>query len=173
MTKELIKELNDTYAALLQTLQVFPDDQIDTVPFEGSWTAGQTAEHIIKSGLGIEHFLRENTAPTDRPIDKNVGTLRSVFLNFDIKMKAPDFIVPVGTVHKKDMQAKQLEAIRKELVEAAAELDLSPTCLGFDVPGIGYLTRLEWISFNIVHTQRHTQQLKNIYKALQTAASTV
>lgn len=173
MVQELITELNDTYAALQQTLQGFAADQLDVVPFEGSWTAGQTTEHIIKAGLGAEHFLKENTAPTDRPIDKNVETLRSIFLNFDIKMKSPDFIVPTGTVHNKEMQAKQLETIRKELAEAAAGLDLSRTCLGFELPGMGHLTRLEWIKFNIVHTQRHTRQLKNIYKALQASASTV
>lgn len=171
MVKELISELNETYDALLQTLQPFTAEQLDTVPFEGSWTAGQTMEHVIKAGNGAGLFLRENTVPSDRPIDKNVATFRSILLNFDLKLTSPDFIVPTATVHNKEMQVKQLQAIRKDLTESAAELDLSLTCLGFEMPRIGHLTRLEWLEFNIVHTQRHTRQLKNIYQALQRAGS--
>ena len=33
--------------------------------------------------------------------------------------------------------------------------DLSKTCLDFAISGYEPLTRLEWIGFNIVYTQRH------------------
>ena len=45
-------------------------------------------------------------------------------------------------------------------------LDLSATCLDFEMPGIGALTRLEWLWFYVWHTQRHLRQVKNIYAAI-------
>jgi hypothetical protein len=34
------------------------------------------------------------------------------------------------------------------------------------MPTVGLITRAEWLSFIVVHTQRHIWQLKNISKAI-------
>jgi hypothetical protein len=170
MTDDLIKEIKVTYSVLLQTLSRYEADEMDIIPFEGSWTAGQVAEHIIKSGSGICGFLQGPTEPTHRPIDQKVATIKSVFLDFTIKMQSPDFILPTQTSHHKDAQVNTLESIRNELLQAAT-LDLSHTCTGFELPGIGMLTRLEWLYFNCFHTQRHIRQLGNIFQALRYKAA--
>ena len=131
-------------------MALVPGNQLDTIPFEGSWTDGQ----------------RENVQPTTkRAPDAGVEQIKSIFLNFSTKLQAPDFIVPLDTVHNKEQQLKDLESIQKAYLDAVTHLDLSYTCLGFKLPGAGYLTRLEWIWLNVYHTQRHIQQLNNFVRA--------
>lgn len=173
MSKQLVKEIEDTYTKLLETLSLIPGSQIDTIPFEGSWTAGQLAEHLIRAGFSAGDFFRKNVEPSQRPPDAAVEQIKSIFLNFDTKLESADFIAPLQTVHDKDEQLKELERIKNAYIDAAEHLDLSYLCLGFALPGAGHLTRLEWISLNIYHMQRHTRQLQNIYRALQAARSTV
>jgi len=173
MVKELVKETDETYKALLQTFALVPVSQIDTIPFEGSWTAGQLAEHIIRAGFSAGDFFRENVRPTtERAPDAGVGQIKSIFLDFNAKLQAPEFIIPIETVHHKEQQLKELERIHQAYLDAATHLDLSYTCLGFKLPGAGYLTRLEWMWLNVYHIQRHIRQLKNIVQVLHAKTKT-
>jgi hypothetical protein len=51
-------------------------------------------------------------------------------------------------------------------VRAVQTLDLTSTCLGFELPGFGKFTRLEWGNFILYHTQRHMHQMKNILRKI-------
>ncbi|MBS1566159.1 MAG: DinB family protein [Bacteroidetes bacterium] len=165
--KELVQQLEDAYTSFLEALARVPAGKIDTVPFEGSWTAGQLAEHIIKAGFSAGDFLRNNVQPTtDRPADAGVPMLRSIFLDFDTKLHSPDFLVPQESRHDKTAQLAKLESIKTEYIDVVNEVDLSYTCLGSKMPGGGYMTRLEWVSLNIFHTQRHARQMQRIAAVL-------
>lgn len=167
---QLITDIQTTIAELLQVISAFKDDEINIVPFEGSWTAGQVAEHVLKSS-GISEVLHGKVEPTQRQPDQYVAPLRDQFLNFDIKMTSPDFILPSDGPHNKQELLVELDNTWKKTAAAAATQDLSMTCLDFELPGLGTMTRYEWISFLTVHTQRHTWQLKNIHKKLPASAS--
>lgn len=164
MATELNTEIKETQTALLRTLNAFSEEQLNKVPFEGSWTAGQVGEHLIKAvSAGL---LYGNTTETERPPDVMVKPLRDQFLDFSTKMQAPDFIIPSDGPHEKQRLTGKLEKIWEKIAEAGSTLDLTKTCLDFELPGAGHLTRLEWLNFMIVHTKRHTHQLNNIYKAI-------
>jgi hypothetical protein len=161
-SKEILKDLDDTASELLQIIQSFDQEQFNTIPFEGSWAAGQTAEHLLKSN--ISKLLYGNVNETDRQPDEKIQEIKDIFLNFDVKMTAPHFNTPsVKSQDKEEILASFTDAY-KETRKAAAALDLSETCLDFELPGLGRLTRLEWIYFMIFHIQRHIHQLKNIHK---------
>ena len=81
-------------------------------------------------------------------------------------MKSPDFIVPSDTPHTKEEILSGLESRFAKLTQTINELDLSATCLAFEIPGFGEFTRLEFVWFFIIHIQRHIHQLKNIAKVL-------
>lgn len=166
---QLITDIQTTVPGLLQLIASFRDDQFNAIPFEGSWTAGQVAEHVLKSS-GIAEMLYGKVAPTERPPDQHVAPLREQFLNFDIKMTSPDFILPSDGYHDKQELLKDLEGVWKKTATAAATLDLSMTCLDFEMPMLGTMTRYEWIRFLLVHTQRHMWQLKNIQKVVAAPA---
>ncbi len=167
MNTALTTAINQTMQEMVQVFSSFTQQQIDTIPFAGSWTAGQTGEHIIKSIGNLPQFLNSNTAATNnRPFDENVATLQHIFLDFSTKMQSPEFIRPSATHHDKAEMLESFSNLKTQMITTAETLDLTLTCKSFEMPGLGFLTRMEWLNFFVVHTQRHTHQLKNIYKVL-------
>lgn len=155
----------DTIDELIANLSFFSEQEINTVPFTGSWTAAQVGEHLLKSYSVVE-TLYGNTEPTTRQPDQKVDTIRSLFLDFQIKMKSPEFVIPSDNIIEKGYLLNSLQKRKAEICTAINSLDLTETCLDFIIPEFGSFTRYEWICFVIVHTQRHNHQLKNIAKKI-------
>jgi DinB superfamily len=167
MNTALVTSVKQTMDELQKLFSSFTQQQVDIVPFEGSWTAGQVAEHIIKSIGNLPAFFNSNTVTTnDRPFDGNVATLQHIFLDFSTKMQSPPFILPEATQHDKETILESFSNLKSQMITAAETLDLTLTCKSFEMPGIGYLTRFEWLHFFMVHTKRHTHQLGKIFAAL-------
>lgn len=164
MATQIWDELATTREAFLQALLLFNQDNFNTVPFEGSWTAGQVAEHIFKSVDGVPHLLTGASHPTQRDPALHVPNLRAMFLDFETKMKSPPFILPSDEPKDLAELTKALDDRLKAIIEAAKTVDLSLTVADFEFPGSGPVTRLEMVNFMSVHTQRHTHQLKEIRK---------
>ena len=107
------------------------------------------------------------TQKTERDPAEKVENLRKVFLDYSIKMKNPDFNTPTHTKHNRENVISLLQKMESRIIKAAKTFDLTETCLDFQMPQSGTLTRMEWIYFSIFHTQRHTRQLKNIHQKLE------
>jgi hypothetical protein len=166
MTDDLISELNSTTKELLEVLSSFTEEQFNTVPYAGSWTAGQVAEHLYKSESGVPKVLLGATRPTERQPDEKVEIIKSVFLNFNTRLQAPDFIIPSNETKEKETLIHDLKNASEEVTKLAGTLDLSETCTSFPFPQLGELTRLEWICFVICHSRRHILQLRKIHDIL-------
>lgn len=165
-TKKLAVQVEQTGASVIDELNLFSEEQLNIVPFEGSWTGGQVGEHLLKSAGVVETIFGRTAPTTSRAPDGKVPMLR-IFLDFSIKMKSPDFILPSDGFHARQPLIDQLQKDWERLGEAVDTLDLSETCLDFEMPGVGQLTRLEWISFYVYHSKRHLHQLRNILASLQ------
>lgn len=163
----IVENLTECTLALLNTLSQFNEDEFNTIPFESSWTAGQVAEHLLKSEQDLPAMLLGDVTDTSRLADEKVPVIESIFLNFDTKLKSPDYILPSSGSHNKAVMTQQLQDVRQRITEAAGSLDLSKTCTTASFPGLGMLTRWEWLNFVVCHSMRHTNQLKNIYQKLQ------
>lgn len=160
-------EIATTFDELVRVFSSFDDTQVNTVPFAGSWTPGQVAEHILKSAQGLPKLMTAETEPTSRAIDEKVPEIRDLFQNMELKMEAPEFNRPSAGPHDQKVLLNAFAHLKTELENAAGTLDLSLTCKRFSMPGFGFLTRLEWLTFVCTHTQRHTNQLKNIQQVLK------
>jgi hypothetical protein len=161
-TAALIAETNATYEGMEQLLLTIDSNLWDKNPAENSWSVGQVMEHILKANSGLKNLVTENVIETDRPIDEKIPVIKSVFLDFSTKLYAPDFIIPTETVHDRQKQLDKVKVLKNETASLIGSLDLSKTCMGFELPVFGYLTRLECILFTLFHAQRHTNQIKNI-----------
>ena len=170
-TKELETEINKTLSELSSSLRLFEQDKLNIVPFEGSWTGGQLIQHLILSNGGFAEVMNGPTKETNRQFDQFVEGIKGSFLNFNIKMKSPEFIVPEFREYQKENLLQTLESIKTNINRIIGEKDLKETCTSFEVPGIGYLTRWESLHFILYHTQRHIHQLKNIFAKLNEPAS--
>lgn len=166
----LVTELNNNTDLLLQTLTGFSKEQFNKIPFEGSWTAGQVAEHLYKSELGFPSLFKTKLTDTERAIDEKMQMIRSTFLNFDTKMKSPDFILPGNDEQDPETMAKLFDASRKAINEVVNTIDLSQTVADIPFPGMGTFTGWEWLCFTTCHSIRHTRQLQNIHAELNPAS---
>ena len=162
-------EFEKATGELITVLTAFGEEQINTVPPTGGWSAGQVGEHLFKSDSAILNALHGPVKETTRQPDKYVDGINSAFLDFGTKMNAPDLIIPSNDVyHDKETLIMALKSNRDLLGKAIRSLDLSLTCTDPVMNEIvGEWTRLEYVNFVISHTHRHINQLKKIHKNLQ------
>ncbi|MEO6612877.1 MAG: DinB family protein [Chitinophagaceae bacterium] len=166
MKIELVKNTRDTFSEFDNILFAFSEKQLNTVPFKDSWTAGQVAEHMINALAGLPRLMGGPAEISGRNPGEKIKAIEDLFLDFNIKMQSPDFILPSAGPHQKESLLHSVEGSKKAMLEAL-EIDLSLCCNGAELPGFGKLTRLEWVHFFLAHTQRHTQQLKNIFQTFK------
>jgi hypothetical protein len=169
MNEQLLKETHEIFSDLYKTARMFINEQVDLIPFEGSWTPGQVMEHMLKAVAGIPGLCMGNTQPAQRPQDEKTEAIKKLFLDFSIKFKSPDFIEPTETQHDRNQQMTEFEQTEQAFADMISSQDLSLLCTDFDLPGFGQLTRYELLHFGLVHTQRHTWQLNNILKIVTQA----
>jgi hypothetical protein len=166
MKETVIKAYSDTMEKLVRQIARFSDKQLNEVPFEGSWTPAQVADHIYRSQAGISALLDGKAAATERDPEEKREQLAKIFLDFSIKMESPEFVIPTSDPLQKSALIKDIENKSREITAALQSHDLTQSFLDFEVPGFGEFTGLEWGWFLTYHAQRHTQQLENIYKKI-------
>ncbi len=171
MKKEkLSAELQTAFGKLLNMLEALDEPALNQVPFPGSWTAAQVGDHLRKS-YDVIGCLTGKTAPTQRSPEAHVTPLSEMFLNFDIKMKSPDFILPSTDEINKEQLLEGLHTHIASIIDfATSDTDMTLTCLDFELPTLGTLTRIEWLNFVRVHTMRHNHQLEGIIKLISPAS---
>lgn len=162
-TTGLLQDFEAATHSYLAIVSGLSQEEINTVPFPGSWTAAQVTEHLCKSDNAIINALTGPVYPTNRPPDAGVNGLRETFLNFDTKLPSPDFIIPENTPYDKAGLMKAFKAGREQIGNAIRSVDLTTSC---QMPIFGEPTRLELICFVIFHTRRHVNQLKHIHEKL-------
>lgn len=157
----------ETYTQLSDILSSASEKEINAIPFEGSWTAGQTAQHIILACSGLPALFAGKTEKSTRELDENVEKLDAIFLNFETKYQSPENIKPAAIDYEKDVLLASIKKIQNDLFQNAETYDLTLICMDAKVPGFENFTIYEWIHFAIVHTQRHTRQIKNILETIR------
>jgi hypothetical protein len=161
MKPEIFKELQDTTDELLQLLATFTQEQINTVPYENSWTAAQVAEHITRSNASVVQFLTSAGKTTDRKPDEKVQEFKKVFLDLTTKMKSPEFILPTQDHYQKEKVITELGSSIDQLKEAGNTATLSEI---IQHPAFKEVSKLELIHFAVYHTERHVHQIRNIFR---------
>jgi hypothetical protein len=145
-------------------LSAFTSHELNLVPFEGSWTGGQTVQHIILACSGFSKLFAGKKEKTLRDPEANIKKLDEIFLDFNSKMESPEQLKPAAIDYDKNILLASIEKIKNDLAEASETYDLTLTCLDFQMPGFENFTISEWIHFAIIHTKRHTHQLDSIYQ---------
>ncbi|WP_316634983.1 DinB family protein [uncultured Flavobacterium sp.] len=168
MSATIQKDIVETFKNLNGILSSFSEEEINSVPFKGSWTPGQVVQHIILGNSGYPELFAGKTQKTIRKHDEHVKELEAIFLNFNTKMDAPDFLRPEIKNYDKNSLTLSLHQIESDLLSASKNNDLTLTCLDFNVPGFENFTIHEWINFALIHSQRHTNQLQKIHHYITT-----
>lgn len=159
---KLLAELNSTFANLESAIQSFNEKTFNQKTKHGTWSPAMVTQHLILAGTGLDQVLLGNTKATSAPAHEKVAIIKNIILNFDEKYSSPPFIEPADESYLKEEQLNKLRNIAHSVAVLLPNLDLSLTCLDFEFPGMGNLTRLELLSFLNYHTQRHTHQLNEL-----------
>lgn len=166
--EQLTSEFEETTKELSEMLSLFSDEDFNKIPFEGSWTAGQVAEHLFKSESNIPRVLSGSSKPTEGDPFEKAGIIRTVFLDYTIKLQSPEFILPSAGKKRTAFFIKGFEETRKELKTMIETLDLNKTFTSFSFPQLGNLTGWELICFVVCHAKRHIRQMKIIAEKIKT-----
>jgi hypothetical protein len=162
MIHEITNQLGQALDKTSELINSLNEPQVNTVPFKGSWTAAQVADHILKSCNGMDTLLSGPGKPANREPDERAEEFRNLFLNFDIKFPSPDFILP----DERDFTVKELtvalQFVKDAVLKAIPHSNLSEVPpLGEDHPLNGS-TKLELLHFITYHTMRHNHQIRKI-----------
>lgn len=166
MIKDLLYDFNYTTNGLINLLVSIPGEKFNNVPYADSWTPAQLAEHMVLSFHGFVFLLNGPDKSTERDAGALIEKIRNIFLDFSVKLTAPDMVKPRIQTGSKDKLIADIQQQTQAIATAIQTLDLTKTCTTFDIPKLGYLTRLEAVHFVIAHTSRHIHQLIKIRQAL-------
>ncbi|MFD2601933.1 DinB family protein [Flavobacterium suzhouense] len=167
MSKEIINQMDAALTETLQLLSSLNEEQINKIPFAGSWTAAQVVQHLYKSIKGMDELLYTPSQQADRNPEEKAQWLKDIFLNYENKMKSPDFILPEDKYYDQSELKDSLESAKDKMTEAAKNSkleEMAPLPEGHPLNGI---TKLETLYFVTYHTIRHNHQMKNIRENLQ------
>jgi len=173
MKEQFISELNETTKDLFETFSLFSEEEFNTIPFKGSWTAGQVAEHLYKSESAILKTLKGNSETTDRNPLEHTAIIQKIFLDYSTKLQSPEFILPSDEPKNKKQFIQHFEGTRKELEALTSTLDLDKTFTDFSFPQLGHLTGWECLCFLACHSKRHIRQMKNIVNRLKASGTKI
>jgi len=162
--KELFTDADAAAKELLALLQPLTEEEINSIPFEGSWTPAQLATHVTKSNNAIVQAMDMEGHVTDRKPTERVGELKKIFLDFNHRLKSPGFIVPKPGLYEKGKLVTALKKSNELLQQKRAEVNLAEV---IEFSAFGQISRLELFHFVLYHTQRHVHQLKNILNHLK------
>ena len=163
-TNELLSATADAVAQLTNLMSAVDNGKVNTIPFEGSWTAPQLLRHVTKSINGMTKAMHMEGKPAERNPGERIEELKKIFLDFSKKLRQPDFIVPEERVYEKQPSIEELDRSFNQFKESASGANLNDMVEGLP---LGPITKLEITHFVLYHTQRHVHQMKNICEALK------
>ena len=162
--ESLIEVLEGTTSQLLEKAERFDEVEINEIPFPNSWTAAQVADHLTKSNNSIAKAMLLTGTTINRNPGARVEELQKVFLDFDSKLKSPDFILPSQDIYEKEVVITNLKWSVEKLIEVSIESELSEM---INHRAFGDITKFEILYFVYFHTLRHIHQLDKIYEAVK------
>ena len=121
-TRQLLDSFEETTSRLIDSLSLFSEKEINLIPFEGSWTAAQVGEHLLKSGKGIINVLTGKTEATGRnPLEK-VAMIESIFLDFTKKAQSAKSLWPSEEDKNKKALISDLQSMMEQLKRTANQM---------------------------------------------------
>ena len=163
-TNETLSATADVISELTDLMLSVDEDKVNTIPYDGSWTAPQLLRHVTKSINGMTKAMHKDAKPAERNPGERIEELKKIFLDFSKKLTQPDFIVPEELIYEKQSSIEELNKSFNRFKESADNANLDDLVEGLP---LGPITKLEIIHFVLYHTQRHLHQMKKICEALK------
>ena len=168
MNKERVKDdLVESTKSLMNILSSVSQEKFNKKPEEGGWTVGMTVEHLIKVEYGTLKLFSGPVEKSGRNPKQKIEKIQERLLDFDTAMTAYGPIIPDEKPKDKSKALGKIQDIRQKLTGLIEIVDLEEMVTGFEHPLFGYLTRVEWIYFNIYHSRRHINKIERVISSIK------
>ena len=157
--EKLQQALTKAFDEFIATFSRFEESRVNTPPAPGRWTPAQVASHIILATDGVPDL---STREPDREVDSYLPRIRPWWGDLSQKFQSPETLEPGNQPRTRGEVLAELDRVRHKDLDILTNNDLTLICLDFELPGVGYLTRYEWLWFIEMHLKRHTFQLRNM-----------
>lgn len=159
-SRKLEAQLVRSFDEFIALFSKFDNQIINDEVQPEKWTVGQLSQHVV---LSTNKLFDAKTKKADRPFDKWAKEIENFMMNHTLKMTAPEFNTPEKREYDPAKILSALEENKGAQIKNFNEKDLSEISLNFEIQGMGYLTRYEWLVLMNFHIQRHTLQLRKMY----------
>lgn len=134
---------------------------------DATWSVADNVEHIIRSEFGIIKLFNGPEEDTLHDIQENIDKMTVIFLNRDRKSNAPNMVAPTPGDKTKAELIQKFSSNREKTIELIDSQNLDKTCTLYKNPVFGFISRKEWLHFNMAHCTRHSMQIKEVLAQLK------
>ncbi len=85
---EIFATTGETISELKDLMLSVDENKINTIPYEGSWTAPQLLTHVTKSLNGMAKTVLMPAEPAKRDPGERIEELKKIFLDFSKKLNS-------------------------------------------------------------------------------------
>ncbi len=164
---QILSDLDISTRELLHYLSNFNTERFNLSSDDKRWTPAQIVEHLLMLEVIANKVLKGKTIPTNRQPDEKINLIKTAMSDINTKRVAPEIVQPSAALKDPKFMMEQIKIQRELLKKIINELDMTEACISFKHPGVGTLTRFEWVYFTIFHTERHLRQLQQLQNHLQ------
>lgn len=165
--QELFDLFKSNTRVFTDAVRSFPASFFYTQPDAHIWSAAQITEHVYRAEFGtIRLFQGPTEVLTDRVPDSKFENLKTWCQDRETKVQAFGPILPSGKDLEREELLSKFNESRERLLELAHQQNLDELCTRYDHPVFGFMTRKEWLYFNILHANRHLHQLDEVKESI-------
>lgn len=163
----LVEEYQSNTESFIKFIENISDDIFNKKPDNKTWSAAENVEHIIRSEFGTARLFNASTEKDpSRNTEKKIQKIKSQFRDRTKKLQAFGVVLPTDSDKDKNELLEKFKTSRAQVTELIKIQDLDEICTRFEHPLFGFMTRREWIHFNMVHTNRHKDQIEDLLVSL-------
>lgn len=154
--------LKNSTEKFLNSLEQIPEEKLYEKPKSGGWSAGEIAEHVaIVEGL-VNGVVKGAKSPIERNPMEKAEQVGYEFLNFEKKFHFAGGPEPGADARPKADLIAQLSQVRNDLESLIGSEELEQECDAFEHGLFGKMTGVEWVYFNLYHSERHRRQMEAV-----------
>lgn len=162
-----LEALTRSVREFLRTMEPVGPEQYLASPGPGRWSLAENAEHTTVVIRGAERILTTRLLQQPLAVDDPARRVRDADLpaalaNRMRALDAPEFVRPKGRWTTRDEMTRAMETATAGIVSWAQGTTADLRAFGLPHPIFGPLDGIQWITFLVLHTDRHTTQAREI-----------
>lgn len=163
----LIREMQRATDDVARALEAVPEELFTTQPEENVWSPRDIAEHLIQLDSSTVFILKGKSHPEQgRDPSVALSNVLDSFGDFEKKFHTFGPGIPKRELMNREEPIARFRKTRTLVSRILEKGNLDEVCELFEHGIFGYLTRLEWGWFIIIHSDRHLNQIQRTHKRL-------